>query len=336
MISMVLPSGWRVLCDQFRKTYSADLPFIHFSTFLEFSTRMQHATHTHDLNSSTDNMGGLPFDSNVLLLSFLALTLRHCGADFDRHKSIEGRNYGNLELSAQCARLALFYLGNFPLKKHDETIESVQARLILAAYHWSICMCTKARCLLSEAYLVGQGMKIVQEPCERHAQKPISVAMSFEAELLGVAVAEDDSHDRHLASDLETETARRTFWCCHLLDLLFSLGTSRSLLMTCGTETSPPMPASEEYFLFNSSSCDSPCSPRDFITETANVGMNYPQQIASASVQSTPTARCLQPSSINVTARLESNPEPTPLNFYVRWLSLLKQVMMYSSGRDQR
>jgi hypothetical protein len=219
VISMILPSGWQVLCDHFRKTYSADLPFVHFPTFLEFSTRIQHAIYTHDLNSSADKLDGLTFDSKVLLLSFLALTLRHCGVDFDKHKSIEGRDHDNLELSAQCARLALLSLANCSLRRHDETIRSVRARLMLAAYQWSVCWCTKARYLLSEAYLVGQEMNIVQEPCERHAQEPISVAMSFEAELLGVTVAQDVSHDRYLESDLETETVRRTFWSCHLLDL---------------------------------------------------------------------------------------------------------------------
>jgi hypothetical protein len=324
VISMILPSGWQVLCDHFRKTYSADLPFVHFPTFLEFSTRIQHAIYTHDLNSSADKLDGLTFDSKVLLLSFLALTLRHCGVDFDKHKSIEGRDHDNLELSAQCARLALLSLANCSLRRHDETIRSVRARLMLAAYQWSVCWCTKARYLLSEAYLVGQEMNIVQEPCERHAQEPISVAMSFEAELLGVTVAQDVSHDRYLESDLETETVRRTFWSCHLLDLLFFLGTSRSLLISCGTETFPPMPASEEYFLFKGSSSDSPWSQRDCITETVDIGMNYPQQPASASLQSTPTTRCLQTPPINVTTGLESNSNPTPLNYYVRWLSLLR------------
>lgn len=137
VFSNISPSGWRALCDQSRKTYSADLPFVHHPTFLELLAAEQTSTPIRDVDGSTDDLTGMPLDSVILLLSFLALTLRHCEIGFDWRKSHKARAHFNLEQSKTCARLSLLCLGHNSSTKRNTIIESVQARLMLACYQWS-------------------------------------------------------------------------------------------------------------------------------------------------------------------------------------------------------
>jgi hypothetical protein len=333
---MIPLSGWRALCDQFRKIYSADLPFVHHPTFLELLSAGQISNCTQDPNCSTDGLAGVPSDSVILLLSFLALTLRHCEIDFDWHKSREGRANDNLEQSKHCARLAFLYLRNFSSTEHSVTIESVQARLMLASCQWSMCQCISARHLLSEANSLLQEVRFIRESSIGRGQKPTSVAMSFEAELLGVDVVQDDPHGHHPTSDLEDEISRRTSWSLYLLDLRFSLGTSRTSLVPSCTETALPLPASEDCFQCNSSVQESATSQHESTTHTIDVNMNYSQQPKGVLIPPFPTTNHWRPSSSGDTNARGLEPSTTPLSYYLSWLSLLRKVTMYSSRRNKK
>lgn len=179
VFSTIPPPSWHALCNQFRKTYSADLPFVHFPTFLDFLAVGQTSTPIHDLDGSTNNLTGMPLDSIILLLTFFALTVRHFDISFDWHNLREGRARDNLEQSKHCARLSLLYLGNHPSTKRNVAIESVQARLMLASYQWSMCQCISARYILSEANSLLQKVHFNRELSTRRRQKPMSVAHVF-------------------------------------------------------------------------------------------------------------------------------------------------------------
>ena len=197
-----------------------------------------------------------------------------------------------------CARLSLLCLGHHSSTKRNVTIESVQAILMLACYEWSACQSSSARNLLSEAYSLLQEVHSARDSYMRRRQNPISVAMSFEAELLGVEVLQNNWHDRRPSSDLEDEIYKRTSWSLYVLDLRFSLGTLRTPLLPSCSATALPILSSEDSFQCNSSSQESIASKHGLATQSVVTDMEHTQQSTSAHIQLFPMAHCWQSSFI--------------------------------------
>jgi len=246
----ILPSGWQELGRKFYLHYSADLPFIHLPTLMySLSLSSGGSAMRRDSNQGIDQAQNLPDDSLYLLLPFLALTARHWGTNFRDYLAPGSHDWStSVELSAHFANLATRHLSTPSSEGHDPSVHAVQGRLMMASYEWSIGQWAKARRLLREAISMAQDLGIDHEHRLRPGPQPVSVAMAFEAELMGVRIKTAASHDRPSSIDTDQEISRRTFWSCYLLDVLFSLGEHRPKLMQ-NTEDLPFLPSTEDCFM---------------------------------------------------------------------------------------
>jgi hypothetical protein len=246
----VLPSGWQELGRQFYLHYSADLPFVHLPTLMySLSLSSGGPATRRDSSQGLDQAHSLPDNSLHLLLPFLALTIRHCGTNFKDYLMPGTHDWNtSVELSAHFASLATRHLATPHNDGHGPSVHAVQGRLMMASYEWSIGQCARARRLLREAISIAQDLGIDHEHRGRPGPQPVSVAMAFEAELMGVRVKTAASHDERSSTETDREISRRTYWSCYLLDVQFSLGEHRSKLLQ-STEDSPFLPSTEDCFM---------------------------------------------------------------------------------------
>lgn len=247
---MVLPSGWQELGRRFHLHYTADLSFIHLPTLMfSMSCSSGRSAMRHDLDHPTNHSQSSPDTSLQLLLPFLALTFRHCGSNFRDYLAPGVQDWNTSgELSAHFASLAIRHLAAPNHEGLGSTLHAVQGRLMMSSYEWSVGRCLGARRLLREAISMAQDLGIDHEHRARPGPPPVSVAMAFEAELMGVRVKRAASQDNLSSNGSDQEIARRTFWSCYLLDIQFSLGEHRSKLLQ-NTENSPLLPSTEDCFM---------------------------------------------------------------------------------------
>jgi hypothetical protein len=246
----ILPSGWQELGRKFHLHYSADLPFVHLPTLMySLSLSSGGSAMRRDSNQGIDQAQNLPDNSLHLLLPFLVLTIRHCGANFKDFLAPGSHDWNtSAELSAHFASLATRHLATPANDGHGPSVHAVQGRLMMASYEWSIGQCARARRLLREAISIAQDLGIDHENRGKPRPQPVSVAMAFEAELMGVRLNITASHDKQSSTETDKEISRRTFWSCYLLDVQFSLGEHRSKLLQ-DTEDSPFLPSTEDSFM---------------------------------------------------------------------------------------
>ena len=337
----VLPSGWQELGRKFYLHYSADLPFIHLPTLMySLSLSSGGPAMRRDSNQGIDQAQSLPDDSLQLLLPFLALTIRHCGTNFRDYLAPGSPDWStSIELSAHFASLATRHLATPNNDGHGPSIHAVQGRLMMASYEWSIGQCAKARRLLREAISIAQDLGIDHEHRGKPGPQPVSVAMAFEAELMGVRIKTAASHDKTSSTETDQEVSRRTFWSCYLLDVQFSLGEHRSKLLQ-NTDDSPFLPATEDCFMrypslltsFDDSlHIDNTLQEHDFDCRRMSTD--------SYGLMPTPPYRTVAP-----VRSLSTSPIPNHsavqgdniLGHYVRSLSLLGRVNLRCHTRRQR
>jgi hypothetical protein len=246
----VLQSGWQELGRKFYLHYSADLPFVHLPTLMySFSLSDGESAVRRDSNQGIDQPQNLPDDSLHLLLPFLALTMRHCGTNFRDYLAPGAHDWNtSVDISAHFASLATRHLATPTNDGHGPSLHAVQGRLMMASYEWSIGQCGKARRLLREAISIAQDLGIDHERRGKPGPQPVSVAMAFEAELMGVRIKTAASQDNSTDTATDQEISRRTFWSCYLLDVQFSLGEHRSKLLH-NTDDSPFLPSTEDCFM---------------------------------------------------------------------------------------
>jgi hypothetical protein len=321
--------------------YSADLPFVHLPTLMySLSLSSGGSAMRRDSNQGIDQAQNLPDDSLHLLLPFLALTIRHCGMNFKDYLAPGSHDWNtSAEISAHFANLAIRHLATPTSDGQGPSVHAVQGRLMLASYEWSIGQCARARRFLREAISIAQDLGIDHESRGKPGPQPVSVAMAFEAELMGVRVKTAASIDKQSSSETDKEISRRTFWSCYLLDVQFSLGEHRSKLLQ-STEDSPFLPSTEDCFMRYPSLLTSFDDSLQIEKTPQESGFDHRRMSTdSYGLMPTPPYRTVAP-----VRSLSTSPVPghsavqgdNILGHYVRSLSLLGRVNLRGHARRQR
>ena len=337
----ILPSGWQELCRKFHLHYSADLTFIHFPTLMcSLSFSNGGSAMRRDSDHGIDQAQNLPSDSLHLLLPLLALTVRHFESNF-RDYLTPGANDWNtsVELSSHFASLADRHLTTPNNDGHGTSVHAVQGRLMMASYAWSVGQCTRARRLLREAISIAQDLGMDREHRGKPRPHPVSVAMAFEAELMGVRIQTAAPQEKPASTETDREISRRTFWSCYVLDVQFSLGEHRFKLLQ-NTEDLPLLPSTEDCFM----RYPSLANPFDGPLQSDNT-LREPEQDCrrlstdSYGLMSPPLYRTADPVRSLSTSPIPGNPVVQGDNIfgqYVRSLSILSRVHSWSIAQRQR
>ena len=314
------------------------------STFLEKTSLSSAEVHAWHPNRQPLSFNERQVDGSIkLLLSFLALTMRHCGGEWEYFLSSNRRGWeSSIESSAHYAMLAESVLRNNFADNYVSSIEEVQARLMLASYQWSLCCYSKARSMLRDAVSIAQDLEIGNESIGKSTAKPMSVAMAFEAELMGLPSRAEILKQNRLRSKLVTEISQRTFWSCYLLDVQFSLGEGRASFLN-NTYALPPMPSDENEFIFISHLADpeddkSAVRRCEAMSRSRNVSMENVDPFLRT--VSGPAAAILAPlirsESMGALSGSQIFLSGTPLAWYIRSLSLLACINTWNYAGKRR
>jgi hypothetical protein len=244
---------WERLLDEYWKHYSADLPFLHASSFL-------HICYTYGRNRGPhDNKFGrcACCDSSLheytpVLLAFLALTSRHRpDLILWTHRYGENASSGITKSSETYASSAERHLQDSITSHKPGEYGSLHARLMLTLYNCSMARCSKALLLLGGAVVVARSMNLDRGADDVSGGSPVlSTALAHESTMMRSAATkkrEDDVLDAQNML-LNTEIRTRTFWSCYILDSQLHLGKGRRRLLQDQTLSVQQHATHDEYW----------------------------------------------------------------------------------------
>lgn len=251
---ILTPQTWQELFDIFQIHYSADLPFLHPPTFLKplryASQQLPAVPGSRPPNSSPAR----PPASTEFLLAFLALTARFHPKLVAHHSPATSVRASNpLIASEYYAAAANERLANLWTDNQTQDIERIQAFLMLGLHDWGTCRGSKAWLTVGLAIRAAQAMGLQYEMDLDDAPMSRSMALTCEAERMGV---KHSSLKSSVGASKSTEDAfilqeirRRTFWSCYIMDRYLSSGKYRPQMLYA-RELRIQLPASERSFLF--------------------------------------------------------------------------------------
>lgn len=228
--------AWQQLFDVFWKHYSADLPFLHRSAFLDLCWSYQPSGRG-DLQPANccACCDKLPSDTTALLLAFLALTARHCPGVVDQYL------WYSINVSTELAGSSDLYASSAESHLHDNSLpkstgrcESIQARLMLIVYNYSIAQRPKALLLLGEAAISVRGMNLDRKvPDHSHDDSEPHASLIRESIMMHASAhsAEGPSPPFSQEARIEAEIRTRIFWSCYILDSQLHLGKNRRRIL---------------------------------------------------------------------------------------------------------
>ncbi|KXT03223.1 hypothetical protein AC578_4800 [Pseudocercospora eumusae] len=254
---LLTPQVWQELFDIFQIHYSADLPFLHPPTFLKplRQSALQSAPPTPAGNAPSDSAStARPPASTEFLLAFLALTARFHPKLVQHHSPPTANRASNPLIASEYyaaaanERLASIWTDN---RNHD--IERTQAALMLGLHEWGMCRGSKAWLTVGMAIRAAQSMGLQYELDLDDEPLSRSLALSAEAERLGMSGESSRKNSRSGKSSedlfIQQEIRRRTFWSCFIMDRYLSSGKYRPQMLHA-RELRIQLPASERSFLF--------------------------------------------------------------------------------------
>jgi len=189
--------------------------------------------------------------SSGLILAFLALNLRHCRRTLREYLVPRVRGLENARaLSAYFAILAKRHLSSSDVDSARPDVEGVQLRLMLSLYDWTMDQSQYARRLLCEAVSLADEIGLTQAHRARRGSSPMSIAMAFEAESMGISTVSESADADTSDYGAHAEVMRRTTWSLFLLDTQYALVDHRTKLI-CNTDNFPPLASSKAAFTRN-------------------------------------------------------------------------------------
>nr|POF02410.1 putative transcriptional regulatory protein pb1a11.04c [Quercus suber] len=239
---LLTPAVWLELFEIFQLHFSADLPFLHKSTFIRPLQAAQ--------SQPGESLGRPPF-SDDFLLAFLALTARfhpklvafHCSPSGGRQSNPSAAS--DYYADAVNARLATTSM--------NPSLERTQATLMLGLHEWGNCRGAQAWLLVGTAIRAAQLMGLQYELDLDDEPLSLSMALDFEAKKLGLimrkAKSSTSTHQTKEDHFIYQEVRRRTFWSCYILDRYLSSGKYRPQMLHA-RELRIQLPASERAFVF--------------------------------------------------------------------------------------
>lgn len=228
--------AWQRLLDTYWKHYSADLPFLHASSFLRICYRYgQNGKPRYNKSDCRVCCDSSLREYTPLLLAFLALTSRH-HPDLVvwTHKYGENVASNHTESTDVYASSAERHLKDAIASHKTYEYSSLHARLMLVLYNCSMARCSKALLLLGEAVVVARSMNLDQEANNASGGSPqLQATFTYESTMTRSAITLDQGDNTMNLQDtlLDAEIRVRTFWSCYVLDSQLHLGKGRRRLL---------------------------------------------------------------------------------------------------------
>lgn len=242
---------WLELYDIFQLHFSADLPFLHRSTFAE----PLQSTQTQRSSPSEPSSAERPPFPLEFLFAFLALTARLHAKIVAYHSPATQRRPSDPSIASHFyAVQARRTLSDRMMNNSDHTLERTQATLMLSLYEWGCCRGTTAWNLVCGAIHSAQCIGLDYEPDGKPRSQ--SATSDDEAQRLGIVRRKrdepgkpDDSHGTKESQIFNQEIRRRTFWSCYIMDCYMSSGKYRPQKLDA-ERLRIRLPSSERSFLY--------------------------------------------------------------------------------------
>jgi hypothetical protein len=336
---------WQELFDIFQVHYSADLPFLHPPTFLK---PLRHAA----FQQTSPTGDGQPVTirppaSTEFLMAFLALTARFHPKLVAHHSPPTSTRASNpLIASEYYAAAANERMANFWTENRGHDIERTQATLMLGLHEWGMCRGAKAWLAVGTAIRAAQAMGLQYELDLDDEPMSRSLALSGEAERMGVESSRKNSHAEKLGEDafIQQEIRRRTFWSCYIMDRYLSSGKYRPQMLHA-RELRIQLPASERSFLFAEKVRTLMLGEEDKNipgTGRAEVQNQRQQSVMLGTANCTPEPNVPSPKSMAMhdndedKGRLEVGPDEGLVSRYVKVLEIYGKVIKWSCSGGRR
>lgn len=247
---LLTPQVWQELFDIFQIHYSADLPFLHPPTFLK-PLRQATVPLPSTLTGNEPASHARPPASDEFLLAFLALTARFHPKIVQHHSPPTSARPSNpLIASEYYASAASERLSHGWTDSSGPDIERTQAMLMIGLHAWGMCKGAKAWLAVGHAIRTAQAMGLQYEMDLDDEPLSRSVALSSEADRLGVDRRHKSSEGNEVGDIfIQQEIRRRTFWSCFIMDRYLSSGKYRPQMLHVA-DLRIQLPASERSFLF--------------------------------------------------------------------------------------
>lgn len=205
--------------------------------------------------SVPDTYEARPPGSDDFLLAFLALTARFHPRLVAHHSPATASRPSNpliaSEYYANCANERQMTV--WPEQEnHTNTIEGIQAGLMLGLHDWGMCRGHRAWMRVGMCIRSAQSMGLQYEQDLDDEPNFRSFALSAEAERMGIDT--DRSHSSKTTSsemdeNIALEVRRRTFWSCYIMDRYLSSGKYRPQMLFAPLLRTQ-LPASDRSFAF--------------------------------------------------------------------------------------
>jgi hypothetical protein len=215
--------------DIYQQHYAADLPFLHAPTFLEPLQQ----SNLHSVAACR------PPYSRTLLLAFLTLTASFHSGLVTHFASQVPEPERVSEISRRYYRAA-----RSQLDIQEDTLEWVQAALMLGMYEWGDCKGPKGWHTIGQAIRSAHVLGIyTDDEQERESGLDAGIGnVTREAESQNGTVSQEESF-------IKKEIERRTYWSCFIMDHYLSGGRGRGSNIVV-SEVRIQLPCSENAFRF--------------------------------------------------------------------------------------
>jgi hypothetical protein len=248
---------WLELLEIYEFHYSADLPFIHSTTFKKPLNAAKSQPPVYNSNGALPVVVKPPMSSEFLL-AFLALTARFHPKLVAHHSPhVQGRPSNPMLASEYYAEAANERFIPYQLGQSKENIEIVQAYLMLGLHEWGVSRGWHAWRLVGQAVRTAQGLGLQFDadlddsstnrsiPIDNDVDTPEADAAPKTNELGGRGMMASEDADLFL----QQEIRRRTFWSCFIMDRYTSSGKYRPHNLDPKVFR-VQLPASERKFVF--------------------------------------------------------------------------------------
>lgn len=337
--------AWQQLFDIFWKHYSADLPFLHRSSFLDLCCLHQPSARRDlqptDCCACCDKA---PSDTTALLLAFLALTVRHCPGMVDQYLchsvNILSKSAESSDIYASSAES---HLRKDSSQKSTGRCELIQARLMLIVYDCSVAQYSKALLLLGEAAISVRSMNFDRNlPDHNHDDPELHATLNRESIMMHASVhpAAKPSSPYFRDARIEAEIRIRVFWSCYILDSQLHLGKNRRRILQDLDLGVRQHATHDEHWFANVDR--PPVAMMHFSTETITPEHPHVGSSASRGCLSSAPPFTLWPCSITSTSGIDGARSPgsacleSPLSLYIKASNLLAQISSWTLSGGRR
>jgi hypothetical protein len=334
---------WQELFEIYQKQFSADLPFLHRISFLR-PLRNMSTQHSGGSMSTSDAHDARPPGSDDFLLAFLALTARFHPRLVAHHSPPTASRPSNpliaSEYYANCANERQMAL--WPEQEnHSNTVEGIQARLMLGLHDWGMCRGHRAWMRVGMCIRSAQSLGLQYEKDLDDEPNSRSFALNIEAERMGINTDRTNPSSvttTEMDANIAQEVRRRTFWSCYIMDRYLSSGKYRPQMLFAPLLRTQ-LPASDRSFAFGEKVRTLMLNDLDGNGINRAEVQSHRQAMLNTGHQGEP-AEALSPNSMqddeNEKGRLQAGADEGLLSRYIKILEIYGKVVQWSCAGGRR